>query len=257
MDYNELLNWVTDIGCCLQESGAEVYRVEESVNRLLSAYGVNNGEVFAIPNTLIVSFTTPNGETKTKLRRIAAHGTDITLLEKYNDLCRRLCTNPIPIPEARHAMDDIRTTAKSYPFGMLLFGYFICTSAFCLFFKGSWLDALASGICGIISGLCLTSLTRLKSNLFIRTLLAAFISAFLAILFVAAGFGAHTDYITIGALMALVPGIIFTNFIRDIMAGDMVAGLLKLTEALVIGGAIAIGTGAALGIYKLLGGLYQ
>ena len=60
--------------------------------------------------------------------------------------------------------------------------------------------------------------------------------------------------IIIGALMALVPGIAFTNAMRDIMAGDMVAGISKGAEALLIGAAIALGTALGLGVTGLIGG---
>lgn len=52
MNYNQLMNLGTSMGRKLMESGAEIYRVEESVSRLLSAYGVQ-AQVFAIPNCLI------------------------------------------------------------------------------------------------------------------------------------------------------------------------------------------------------------
>ena len=79
-------------------------------------------------------------------------------------------------------------------------------------------------------------------------MIAAFVSAFLAVALVRLGLGENTNYITIGALMALVPGLVFTNFMRDIMAGDTVAGLIKLVEALLTAGAIAIGTYIAMAL---------
>ncbi|MEG2139044.1 MAG: threonine/serine exporter family protein, partial [Oscillospiraceae bacterium] len=59
MDYDALLDLVTEVGFRLELSGAEIYRVEESVTRLLAAYGIPTGEVFAIPNCLTVSLSTP------------------------------------------------------------------------------------------------------------------------------------------------------------------------------------------------------
>ena len=38
MDYDKLLNIAVELGCRLMSSGAEIYRVEESVRRLLQAY---------------------------------------------------------------------------------------------------------------------------------------------------------------------------------------------------------------------------
>ena len=61
MDYDRLLNLTTDLGYQLMASGAEIYRVEESMHRVLNAYGLERPEVFAIPNCIIVSVTTPQG----------------------------------------------------------------------------------------------------------------------------------------------------------------------------------------------------
>ena len=55
MDYDSLLNLTTDLGYQLMASGAEIYRVEESMHRVLNAYGLERPEVFAIPNCIIVS----------------------------------------------------------------------------------------------------------------------------------------------------------------------------------------------------------
>ena len=60
MDYDLLLNLATDLGYGLLESGAEIYRVEESILRLLHAYGIQQADPFVIPNCIIVSFTTPD-----------------------------------------------------------------------------------------------------------------------------------------------------------------------------------------------------
>lgn len=76
-------------------------------------------------------------------------------------------------------------------------------------------------------------------------------SALLAVGLTAAGLGQSADLITIGALMILVPGVALTNAVRDVMVGDMVSGLSKLAEAVLIGVAIALGTGLALGVARL------
>ena len=51
MDYDVLLELTTDLGYRLAMNGAETFRVEESIRRILSAYGLES-EVFAIPNCL-------------------------------------------------------------------------------------------------------------------------------------------------------------------------------------------------------------
>ena len=253
-DYSELLAMVSEMGFRLMLSGAEIYRVEESVSRLLQAYGAERGEVFAIPNCIIVSLTSPQGEPLTQIRRMPSHGTDIYLLERYNDLCRRLCRETPPFEQALDSMRRIERTHKVYSLPVQLLAHFLGCGMFSLFYGGSVWDGVCGGVCGMVICLCLALTSRLGANLFFKTIAGAAVSAFTALALTAAGMGQNPDCIIIGALMALVPGIAFTNAMRDIMAGDMVAGISKAAEALLIGAAIALGTALALGLIRMLMG---
>ena len=53
MDYDALMDMVTDFGYNLAMSGAETFRVEESINRILSAYGASS-EAFVITNCMTI-----------------------------------------------------------------------------------------------------------------------------------------------------------------------------------------------------------
>ncbi len=255
MDYDALLNLATDLGYGLLESGAEIYRVEESIQRLLHAYGVAQADPFVIPNCIIVSMVTPQGRTMTQVRRMPSHGTDVDLLERYNDLCRHLCREAPPLDEARARLDEAGRGRQAYTLPLLLTAYFVSAAAFSLFFTGSAADALCAGVCGLAIGLAVTAMTRLGTNLFFKTMLSAALSALIALILTHLGLGEHSERIIIGALMALVPGIIFTNAIRDVMAGDMVAGLSKIADALLTGTSVALGTAFALGLTRLLWGV--
>ncbi|MEG1578139.1 MAG: threonine/serine exporter family protein [Oscillospiraceae bacterium] len=254
MDYDALLDLVTEVGFRLELSGAEIYRVEESVTRLLAAYGIPTGEVFAIPNCLTVSLSTPKGHAMTRVRRIPHHGTDLYRIEALNSLCRKLCSETPDFSDARKALDELWHTAPKYPLWVLLCAYFIGAGFFSLFWGGNWQDGLCGGICGVAIGLCLTFFNRLGANLFFKTLAGGAVSAVLALLFTTLGLGKNVDFITIGALMILVPGVAMTNAIRDIMEGDLISGIAKLGEALLVAAAIALGTGLALTFSQWWGG---
>ena len=98
MDYNKLLDLATDLGYELAMSGAETFRVEESISRVLTAYGVES-EVFAIPNYLIVNIHPEEGQPITRMRRIGMHGNDLDSVEKFSGLSRAYCNRT---PEPRY-----------------------------------------------------------------------------------------------------------------------------------------------------------
>ena len=266
LDYNKLLDMVSEMGYRLMKSGAEIYRVEDSIQRLLTAYGYARAEIFAIPfciiltiqegerNCLMVSLTSPDGRPVTQIRRMPTHGTDIYLLEKYNGLCRRLCRETPAFEEALEQMEAITRTHRVYSLPTQLAAHFLGCGMFSLFYGGTPADGLCGGLCGMVIGLCMALMTRLGANLFFRTIAGGAASALAAVALTRLGVGQNQDLIIIGALMALVPGIAMTNAMRDIMAGDMVAGISKAAEALLIGAAIALGTALALGLTRMVTG---
>ena len=253
MDHDKLLNFATEVGYELLMCGAEIYRVEESVKRILTAYGVPTGEVFAIPNCLNVSVITPDGRTLTRIRRVGIHGTDLYRLEAMNALSRKVCVQLPPLEEAESLLNQICSDHTCYSRAFQLFAYALGSAAFALFWGGDLRDAACCALCGVVIGISQHFMTRLGTNLFFKTFVGASLSALVALLLMALGAGSSLDTIIIGALMALVPGISLTNAMRDIIAGDMVTGITKTTESILIGVSIALGTAMVLWWGPLLG----
>ncbi|MCR5825239.1 MAG: threonine/serine exporter family protein [Oscillospiraceae bacterium] len=253
MEYDVLLELAADMGCRLMTSGAEIYRVEESMQRILNAYGLSSAEVFAIPNCIIVSVTTPEGRSITRMRRIAAHGTDIELLERCNSLCRRLCTEVLPLPEARALLAEIPREERHFSLPVLLLGYGLAPMFFTAMFGGTLFDAVSAFLIGVVIGLLQFYGTRLlPANSFVRTAFCSAVASFLSPLFVHLGFGAHIDLISIGALMLLVPGVAITNAMREIMAGDTISAISQMSDALLCAVAIALGAAVGFSVGRML-----
>ena len=244
MDYSSLLDVAMKLGYRLAMSGAETFRVEESISRVMLAYGVS-AEVFAIPNLLIINIETPDGQTFTRMRRIAYHGNDLDSVERYNSLSRRICAE---VPEPEDAMSWIRqvdASKRRYRLPLFLAGNFLGAFGFGIFFGGTLLDGLCAGICGIMVGLVNRLMDTIKINPFFSTIASAFILSLTAYAMGALGVTAHTDTLVIGALMILVPGLLFTNAMRDIIFGDTNSGINRIVQVLLVAVAIAMGTGAA------------
>lgn len=243
MDYNTLLELSVDLGYRLAMNGAETFRIEESIRRILSTYGIES-EVFAIPNCLTVSIETADGQPMTRMRRIGFHGNDLDTVEKYSNLSRKICSEkPEPI-KAREWLQQVDASIRSYSLPILLLGNFLGAFGFCIVFGGSFVDGLCSGISGILIGLINYFLGKRKVNPFFNTIASAFFMAFASYTMGALGIARSTDTVIIGALMILVPGLIFTNAMRDIIFGDTNSGINRIVQVLLVAAAIALGTGA-------------
>ena len=241
MDYITLLDFAIDLGYELAMSGAETFRVEESVSRVLSAYGVES-DVFAIPNYLIVTIRTEDRTPITRMRRIGVHGNDLDAVEKLSGLSRACC-NRVPEPaEAKKWLAQVRNMRVRYPVPIEYLGDFFGGSGFALLFGGNLTDAFFAGICGILVGLANRMLEKFRANPFFRTIATSFLMALLAYGFGALGLTPNVDSVIIGALMLLVPGLLFTNAMRDIIYGDINSGINRIVQVFLTAVAIALGT---------------
>ena len=255
MNYDELIELAVTAGYCLLENGAETYRVEESISRILKAYGVMSAEAFAVPSCIIVTMRTKgeNGETDayTRMKRITERGTNLGRISRINDLCRRICRET---PDCRRALGELEGIRKSkvYCFPVRVAASALIAFAFTLFFGGDLFDALWAIPCGAILQLATRGMSRFNTNWFFANIMGSAIVTALAFGGVQLGLGGHFDKIIIGTLMNLVPGVALTNSMRDIIAGDLLSGITKLIEALMIAAAIALGSGIALYALRML-----
>ena len=244
MNNKLLLDLAVELGYQLAMCGAETYRVEESITRVLASYGIAS-ETFAIANCLTVSIETPDGVLMTRMRRIGAPSNDLDAVERYSGLSRRICSQH-PAPET--ALQWLQETGKKRVFytpALQYLGSVLGSSAFSFFYGGTLADAVCAGFCGIIGCWMGRVLERLHVNQFFKTIITAFSMALPAYLLAYAGIAASADATIIGCLMMLVPGLLFTNAMRDIIFGDTNCGIQRLVQVLLIALAIALGTGAA------------
>ena len=254
IDYDALLNTASTMGVRMLESGAEAYRVEDSLQRLCRAYGVDTCEIFAIPSLLIVSMCDPEGHSHTRVRRLYHRGTDLHQVDRLNSLCRAVCRDTPPFPQVDGALARL-AAEPGYPPAMQLAGYALVAAFFTPLFGGGLADALCALAAGTVIGLLKLPMDRIRANGFFVNTICSMAAALVAIAGVRLGVGQQLDKIIIGAFMGLVPGVAITNFMRDILAGDLFSGITKLAESLLTATAIALGAGIALSLARAVGGV--
>lgn len=252
MDYRSLLDVTTELGYLLAMSGAETFRVEDTIVRIFAAYGIS-AEAFAIPNCLTVSIETDHQKPMTRMRRIGHHGTDLDSVERYNSVSRRICSEK---PEPAVAMELVKEAAnstKKYSFLVSIIGSILGGAGFILVYGAGVTDTVCAILCALVAGLIGQFMGKWKVNSFFSTIAAAFAIAFTAYIYGLLGFAVNVDGIIISSLMLLVPGLLFTNAMRDIIYGDTNSGINRIVQVLLIGVAIALGTGVAWNVLQSFG----
>ena len=238
----DLLHRIMMIAQEMTEVGAEISRVEEMVDRVSCAYGAVRADVFATTSNIIVSVEDENGTVITQTRRIKKRvGNNMEKLHQYNMLVRWMASETPSVDEVDVRLESARGS-KKYPVWMVILFSAIVSSAFCLFFGGrSWQEVVTAFVIGIVSGVVLDLLERWHVNPIVIRFLSAFSASLITFFALHFQFIRIQDYVLIGNIMTLIPGVGLTNAMRDLFAGDVISGILRSIEALLFALAIAFG----------------
>lgn len=254
MDTEYLLNTVGYAGKLLIESGAEIYRVEETMVRLCTSFeGVKDAESFVTPTGLMFSINV-HGKTSTKIMRVHSRGVDLHCIDCINALSRQAAQTAFTIEELEKTLQAIAQEPR-YPFSVTLFFSALSAGGFAIFFGGTMVEALFAFLIGLLIKWVSWLLERRDLNQFFTNAVAAGVVAVFALLFKYLWPTTDMDIVIISSIMLLVPGLAITNAIRDTVAGDYLSGVSRGVEAFLVAIAIAAGIGLVLSVSLSIGGV--
>lgn len=238
------------------KSGGEIYRVEDIITRICRACNINHVEVFATPTGIFASIGSggEDGDTKTYIKAIHHRSIDLQKISEINSLSRDFVNGIIDVEVAIKKAIDIEN-ASPYSLWLRMLGAGVSSALFCLLFGGSYLDTFVGAFVGTISYLTSLWLNKVNVSYFITDFICCGVATFLALLSQSLSISHNADFIIIGTLMLFVPGAAITNSLRDFLTGDMLSGVARLTEALAIAVALAIGAGFVIKLWQYAGGI--
>lgn len=236
----KLFQYAMDIGEEMLLAGAEVYRVEDSINRMCHAFGAKRVDVFIITSSMIATVHTETGEVFTQTRRITSSKVHMERLHRLNQLCREICQNKIPKEKIQEKIDEA-LCCKPYPLWLEFLSCAVIAGAFTAFFGGNLAESTVSLAVGALVWLMVFFTEKIIPKKIFSKFYASAIATALAFFASCMGWIPSMDRVIIGNIMTLIPGIGLTNAIRDLFVGDSVTGLLRLVDAMLNALAIAAG----------------
>jgi len=249
MEQDKVLDIAVRAGSLLLRSGAETYRVEETIVRICRSYRLSC-DAFVLPTGIFVSAEGEKGAL-TIVRRIPYRTVDLTSISRINALSRKI-QNERPEYEQVLAELDAIANIKRYSNITIAMAYALTAFVYVLIFGGTLMESLAAVIVGIVLGLLRFFFRQGSSFPFIEYFAGAFASGILGSLF-ALLLEVNPYLVIIGALTNLVPGVALASGIRDLLHGDIVSGISRLGEALMTVFSIAAGTGIGIATWHLMG----
>lgn len=231
------------------ENGGETYRVEETAMRMASGLGLEDVNVVAFPTSVFV-----NVGGLSRVRRVTHRGTNTSRLARVNDVSRRVEHGLISADEAEAELHAIAADPGLHQL-VLIAAYGVSAASFSLVFGGG----LGTLIVALFIGMAVQAIQPLFSRMSMGTLLFDFSGGFLAaalaqLASLAVPYG-DVNAAIVGGIMPLLTGLLMTTAVRDTMYGDLISGIARAVEALLLAACIALGVYVGLKLTGMMGGV--
>jgi uncharacterized membrane protein YjjP (DUF1212 family) len=239
----QVLNIAATAGRLVLESGGETYRTEDTIVSIAKSMGAKKASAFATPTVLIVSSTDQNNCNHSTMERIRNRSVNLKRIVQVNALSWKLASretssNPVQVEQLLAQIKDVPT----YPAWFI-----VLASGFCSFFNatlymGTWREAVVAFVISMIIRIFLIFIGRYTFPNFLVFLMIGLFISVLSECATHLGLTAASGRVTASALILFVPGLATINAVRDIIAGNLVSGNARLTEAFMIAAGLSLGT---------------
>ena len=239
-------------GHILLESGAELFRVEDTIRRIHAAYGVESDNAFVLSNGIFLTSGSSREDLFARVEHIPIASSHLDRVAAVNQLSREISEGRHTVAEADALLDGIsRSPEKKNLLRILASG--AGSGAFCFLFGGTAPDALAAFLTGLLLYAVILYPLRRPVSKIVSNLLCGGIVAGCAVLLTSLGLGENLDAVVGGSIVPLVPGLAFTTGIRDIGNQDYISGSVRMLDALLTIFSVALGVGLTMaGLQRFL-----
>lgn len=243
MNYKLLVDTAMLAGEILLCSGAETYRVEDTMYHILKTSNSETIDAIALMTGIIV---TVNGESMeqpiTMMKRVSRRSTNMSNIIKVNNISRQYCGGELSLEEAYGALKEVHS--NQYNRTIYNIGTIGIAAGFAMMFGGQWYDVLSAVMIGALLALVITSGKIIKLNSILVHVLSGIGIALLAVALKKYAFSdMKIEVVIVSSMMPIVPGVAITNAIRDTLQGDYLSGGARILEAFLVAASIAVGVG--------------
>ena len=251
IDPDDIQQISVDAGAVVLENGGETYRAEDMVMKTAQSLGAADASSFVTPTVVMVSFKDKNGCHHSYFRRIYSRTINLKKLVRINNLSRALERRGTvsDCGMLKHRVERIASSAEYSP-AVITAAASLSSAFFTRMFGGSPADAACALGIGALLRIVLLLLGKSTLNSFFISILSGTIISVLADLISLTPLGINSSIVMIGVLMQVVPGLALVNAMRDIIAGDFMAGNARLTDAIMTALGLSVGSAAGVLLFK-------
>lgn len=250
-DYKLLMKTAILAGEILLSSGAETYRVEDTMKHILNKSGFEVIETYALLTGIMATLDDESIETITYVKQVPDVGMNLTNIIVVTDIAYQLCGDEISLKEAHRQLKSYKFE-KYHPVQYAL-GAMGIVVGFSIFLGGTILDVCVAFCVAIVLAFLMSIGNRIKFNGAIYNIVNGAGIALTTLIAQTFLPNVNIENVIISSIMPLVPGVALTIGIRDVLEGDYVSGNARILKALLTAAGIALGIGIGMLVFPEIG----
>ncbi len=237
-------------GEILLRNGAEAFRVEDTITRILKHYEFHVVETITTTTGIYVSVVDDEEIATTLIKRIHTRTIDLNKIAEVNSISRKICDSLISPQDAYDRLVDIQNSI-TYPDHILIIAWAFSSAGFAYVLNSSFKEAFITLFLGFIAATFAIKYCKNMSRIAYPCVVSSFIgfTSIIAATFIS---NINVDNIIIGGVMPLVPGVASVNAIRDVLNGDYMCAQSRLLDVMVVAICISLGIGFSLSTFLFL-----
>ena len=251
MDHKLVIDTAVLAGEILLKSGAETYRVEDTMKHILSTGNTETAEALVMLTGIVATMEDSGVQPVTVMRRVDDRGTNIYRIIEVNDISRKYCSGKMSLEETYAALKNLKR--RQYSTSVYNIATVLVPMGFAPLWGGGLREVAASAFVGGALALLMTVGKRMGAGGFFLNAVCAAGTTAASILLFCLFPALNVDTLIISGLMPLVPGMAVTNAVRDTLRHDFISGGARVLEAFMTAAALALGAGVGMLLMQMIG----
>ena len=205
--------------------------LEERIRALAEAIGLTPAQVSATPTLVEVSIGTLRRQ-RTFTLRVRPMDVDLAAIARLDDLLQDVVARRVDLAAARASLESIAAKGDR-PWPITLLGYAALPAALTPILGGTWHEAAAAALVGLVVGVLALTIARADGMQPVVAPLAAILASFGADALARAGLESKPEVVTLAALLTFLPGMALTIGMRELATQHLQSGVANTANALV------------------------
>lgn len=248
-DINEIGSMLLEVGALLMSCGATTSRVRNTVSRISEVFGYNTDMLITNRAITIALSDEENQRFYNSLKRTSPHGVNYKVVSGISRMSWRVVHEKWTLEQINKELERL-TSLPHYPRLLTLSLVSLAGASFCRLFGGGPLEMLVTFLATFVGLFVRQEANKLEFNPYLCVFFASFTASLISGLFRKLGVGNVMEHAFTASVLFLIPGVPLINSFSDLIDGNILNGVVRGINGLIIAFAIALGLLGAVIIYR-------